>query len=232
MQPATQLRQQLLSHVDYMEVKKPTKFASPVQCLRLFKYGLTLDPSLYHLYDPANPTSSVGRLVNPRYECGFPGVTEFHCVAIRGCCWDANSPFRVPQCFQPNGPKNLDFNFNNIPVAYQSPNGSCNINRYSIPMLYYARTACHYSFANYIDGYNILSLPNRLDCLTKLGCCYENDERVVAQYPMVPRCYKREEGSIAGLPGAGALIRSGTGDSSIPIPPGYPPNTPPPPGKK
>nr|BAA23597.1 CsEpi-1 [Ciona savignyi] len=216
----------------YMEVKKPTKFASPVQCLRLFKYGLTLDPSLYHLYDPANPTSSVGRLVNPRYECGFPGVTEFHCVAIRGCCWDANSPFRVPQCFQPNGPKNLDFNFNNIPVAYQSPNGSCNINRYSIPMLYYGRTACHYSFANYIDGYNILSLPNRLDCLTKLGCCYENDERVVAQYPMVPRCYKREEGTIAGLPGVGALIRSGTGDSSIPIPPGYPPNTPPPPGKK
>lgn len=204
----------------YLEVKKPTKFASPVQCLRLFKYGLSLDNTFYHLYDPANPDNGVGRLVNPRYECGFPGVTQFHCVAIRGCCWDENSPYRVPQCYQPNGPTNLEFNFDQIPLAYKPANGSCNVNYHKIPMLYYARVACHYSINYHIIGYNVLSIPSREDCLTRLGCCYEDDETVVAQNPSIPRCYSREAGIISGLPSVASLIRSG---STTPFGPAYPP---------
>ena len=30
-------------------------------------------------------------LVNERVQCGFPGITRFHCVAIRGCCFDDES---------------------------------------------------------------------------------------------------------------------------------------------
>ena len=34
-------------------------------------------------------------LVNERVQCGFPGITKFHCVAIRGCCFDDESGMQL-----------------------------------------------------------------------------------------------------------------------------------------
>ncbi|CAK8678866.1 unnamed protein product [Clavelina lepadiformis] len=181
----------------YMEVQKPGGFASAIQCYGLFKYGLRLDPSLYYLFNPSDSNNGIGRLVNQRLECGFPGITEFQCVAIRGCCWDGEAPYRVPQCYRPNGPTELDFDYDKIPVAYRPPIGSCNVNIYQIPLLYYDRVACKYSFDFYIAGYNILAIPNRLDCLTKLGCCYEDNDEIVDRFPFMPRCYQRQGGTYA-----------------------------------
>ena len=34
-------------------------------------------------------------LVNDRIQCGFPGITKFHCIAIRGCCFDEESGYKL-----------------------------------------------------------------------------------------------------------------------------------------
>merc|ERR1712200_277041 len=44
-----------------------------------------------------------------------------------------------------------------------------------------------------------MGIPNRGDCLARLGCCYEDNQAVVEQFPFVPRCYHRESGGITGL---------------------------------
>jgi hypothetical protein len=36
-----------------------------------------------------------------------------------------------------------------------------------------------------------LAEPTREDCLFRLGCCYEDNEEVMAKYPFMPRCYQR-----------------------------------------
>lgn len=200
----------------YMSVKKAGGFASPISCPGLFKYGLQIDAQMYGLLNSMT-NNPLEKYMNKRVECGFPGITEFHCVAIRGCCFDGSNGDipGVPQCFQADSAiAKVNFNFDNLPAAYKPSPGSCNINRRQIPALYYKRTACHYTFDFYKAGYNALSIPNRLDCLTRLGCCYEDDDSVAEQYPFVPRCYKREPGAIAGLTDLteaqiGALQKSG-----------------------
>jgi len=184
----------------HMVVKTAGEFASPIACRGLFKYGLNIDATLYALLS-ASTTNPLAKYMIARTDCGFPGITEFHCVAIRGCCWDSknvNIP-GVPQCYNKNGDVSVQFSFSNIPAAYVPAPGSCNINRRQIRSLYYKRTACHYTFDFYKFGYNALSVPNRLDCLTRLGCCYEDDDSVAELYPFVPRCYTREAGGISGL---------------------------------
>ena len=57
-----------------------------------------------------------------RDECGFPGITEFQCVAVRGCCWDGNAPFRVAQCYQKNGAAGIAFDYDNLPAAFTPGN--------------------------------------------------------------------------------------------------------------
>ena len=47
-------------------------------------------------------------------------MTEFQCVAIRGCCFDGDAPFRVPQCFKPNGPGQFNYDSSKIPEAYKA----------------------------------------------------------------------------------------------------------------
>lgn len=190
----------------HMTVQAAGGFASPITCKGLFKYGLKIDPTLYSLLG----STSLKSYMIAREDCGFPGITEFHCVAIRGCCWDAENTgvVGVPQCYKKNGDSKIEFSFSSIPAAYVPAPGSCNINRKQIRALYYKRTACHYGYKFYQYGYNALSVPNRLDCLTRLGCCYEDDDAVAELYPFVPRCYAREDGAIPGLDPL-ALVRSG-----------------------
>ena len=62
-------------------------------------------------------------LVNDRTQCGFPGITKFHCIAIRGCCFDEESGKTSkktrrlnlfsgagPECFWPVGQEPDIFN--------------------------------------------------------------------------------------------------------------------------
>lgn len=201
----------------HMEVKKAGEFASPIACPGLFKYGLQIDAQMYGLLNSLT-SNPLAKYMNARTDCGFPGITEFHCVAVRGCCFDGSNGEipGVPQCFKADTTIGaVNFNFDNLPVAYKPAAGSCNINRRQIPALYFKRTACHYTFEFYKAGYNALSIPNRIDCLTRLGCCYEDDDSVAEQYPFVPRCYRREAGAVAGLSTA-TLQKSGeNADSSF-----------------
>jgi hypothetical protein len=43
----------------------------------------------------------------------------------------------------------------------------------------------------YGSQFNPLHEPTRADCLFRLGCCFEDDEEVMQQYPFMPRCYHR-----------------------------------------
>jgi len=43
----------------------------------------------------------------------------------------------------------------------------------------------------YGTDYSPLAEPTREDCLFRLGCCYEDNEEVMAKYPFMPRCYQR-----------------------------------------
>jgi len=201
----------------YLTVETAGGFASPSECKPLFKYGLQIDSVMY-TYLNALPTNPLAAYQNTRTDCGFPGITEFHCVAIRGCCWDDTTAniIGVSQCFIPTEDK-LKFKFDKLPAAYIPPAGSCNINRRQIRVLYYKRKACHYDekFFNY--GYNPLTLPNRMDCLARLGCCYEDNQAIVEQFPFVPRCYHREAGSITDLTASDAskLMQNKMGGDSF-----------------
>jgi len=183
----------------FMTVQEAGSFAAPSECKPLFKYGLQIDSVMYAYLDTltSNPLAAYQ---NTRVDCGFPGITEFHCVAIRGCCWDESTAniVGVSQCFQKTADA-LKFDFSKLPAAYVPLAGSCNINRRQIRVLYYKRKACHYPQKFFEYGYNPLTIPNRVDCLARLGCCYEDNQAVVEQFPFVPRCYHRESGGITGL---------------------------------
>jgi len=167
-------------------VKLVGEFASPLQCPEFWKYGLKLDDGLA---SAAAASGSLSSLTNPREECGFPGITQFHCVAIRGCCWDKNAPAGTAQCFQPKDIPSFDQT--NIPDAFKPVNGMCDLNVYQIPLLYYLRQPATYPLEFHSFGFDLLVEPNREDCLTRIGACWEADERIVAKYPRVPRCYRR-----------------------------------------
>ena len=142
-------------------------------------------------------------LINPRNECGFPGITEFHCRAILGCCWDNNdygfiASSSIPQCYQlpteneaklPSTPKNQ------IPKAYQPVIGTCNTNYYQIPQLFDDRRPCYYTPEEAASrGVGPLETPNEVDCLTILGCCWEGRPNIIEKYPHASQCYSKHEG--------------------------------------
>lgn len=181
----------------YMEVQEAGSFAAPSECKPLFKYGLQIDSAMY-AYLQAMSSNPLEKYQNARADCGFPGITEFHCVAVRGCCWDTTTAniIGVSQCFKKTA-DSLKFDFSKLPEAYKPPAGSCNINRRQIRVLYYKRKACHYNEHYFKWGYNPLTIPNRMDCLARLGCCYEDNEAIVEQFPFVPRCYHREAADTA-----------------------------------
>lgn len=71
-----------------LEVQPLTKFPQPADCLPLFRFGFDLQPEVWEYFLMTDKTKI---LVNDRTQCGFPGITKFHCVAIRGCCFDEES---------------------------------------------------------------------------------------------------------------------------------------------
>merc|ERR1712025_27891 len=162
-------------------------FPAPYTCLSYFKFGHELDDSFAALSGD-NPT-----LTNPREDCGFPGITEFHCVAIRGCCFDKFAPALTPQCHKAmeGAPSILNAP---IPEMFIGVEGQCDANVFKIPFLYYFRVPCHYTIAQYEAGFDILQLPTREDCLTRLQCCWETDDKIAKAYPDTPRCYQKLAG--------------------------------------
>merc|ERR1712127_545218 len=47
----------------------------------------------------------LAKLIHLRQDVGFPGVTEFHCRAIMGACWDTkaaqySATYNIPQCYE------------------------------------------------------------------------------------------------------------------------------------
>jgi len=199
----------------YLEVAQVGGFAAPLQCPPFWKYGLQIDDSMAAL---VSGNAAFSKLTNERQECGFPGISEFQCVAIRGCCWDENVPYGQSQCFQAVDIPSFDPA--NIPTAYQPVDGMCDTNIYKIPMLYYQRKAVNYPLAFHtFGGYDIFQEPNRSDCLTKLGACYEDDESVVAQYPKIPRCYARSSTGTTNPVSPFASLFARSGESGIS---GYP----------
>lgn len=183
-----------------LTVQRPGEFAGPSSCLPIFKYGLNIDASVYYGFAKDSGSSSLTSLINMREECGFPGITEFHCVAIRGCCWDAYAPYKVPQCFKSNGAGLDIYSLNDIPAAYQPKNQTCSVNYYQFPILYYRRIACMPTWDMFVKGRSPLKLPDKYECLWELGCCWEENEDVVEKYPYSPRCYQREDGGYAVQP--------------------------------
>jgi len=168
-------------------------FAAGVQCPPLFKYGLELDSTTYAL---AQGSEGLGSLINDREDCGFPGITEFHCVAIRGCCFDPDAPILTPQCYKPREgvPSILE---QAVPDVFKGVIGHCDMNIYQVPLLYLLRKPCHYSLGEYQAGFDILQQPTAEDCLTRLGCCYEFDDNIAKANPKSPRCYQKNDAGLA-----------------------------------
>ena len=75
-----------------LEVQPLTKFPKPADCLPLFRFGFDLQPEVWEYFLMTDKTKI---LVNERVQCGFPGITKFHCVAIRGCCFDDESGMQL-----------------------------------------------------------------------------------------------------------------------------------------
>ena len=80
-----------------------------------------------------------------------------------------------------------------VPDKFRSDIGECDTNYFKISTLYYERRACGFDAEMLKFGreFDPLSEPSREDCLFRLGCCYEEDEQVLSEYPFLPRCYKR-----------------------------------------
>ncbi|CAG5078844.1 Oidioi.mRNA.OKI2018_I69.PAR.g9101.t1.cds [Oikopleura dioica] len=68
-----------------LEVQPFGNFPKPVDCPKLFRFGFNLEPDIWEYFQLTQKTSV---LANDRISCGFPGITKFHCVAIRGCCYE------------------------------------------------------------------------------------------------------------------------------------------------
>jgi hypothetical protein len=149
----------------------------------------------------------LAKLIHLRADVGFAGITEFHCRAILGACWDpmaASYPgqYNIPQCYEEatisDGTKTLNLYDPQlfkpiVPAQFRAVEGECDTNYFHISTLYYERRACTYDIEmiKYGTDYSPLAEPTREDCLFRLGCCYEDNEEVMAKYPFMPRCYQR-----------------------------------------
>jgi hypothetical protein len=212
-----------------LRVKEADKFKGPQDCPGLFRYGLPLDPFMYYkavadlglttnvkgvgnylaTQSTLTPDSTkLGKLIHYRHDIGFAGITEFHCRAILGACWDSDAAqypatYRIPQCYEE---ANIEFSDKTslhlydpklfkpvVPAQFQAAEGECDTNYFHISTLYYKRRACTYSIdmIKYGTEFSPLNEPTRDDCLFRLGCCYEDDDSVLAQYEFLPRCYHR-----------------------------------------
>jgi len=192
----------------HLTVQNLGGFPAPYQCLSFFKFGLELDP-MFAALSTENPG-----LTNAREDCGFPGITEFHCVAIRGCCFDANAPPLTPQCHKPlaGAPSILNAP---VPDMFIGVEGQCDVNIYKVPFLYYKRVPCHYTLAEYQAGFDVLQHPTKEDCLTRLHCCYESNDAIAAKYPNTPRCYQKLVGGTGSpLPISAASLQQRAGEIS------------------
>jgi hypothetical protein len=85
-----------------------------------------------------------------------------------------------------------------VPKQFQAVEGECDTNYFHISTLYYKRRACTYSIdmIKYGHEFNPLNEPSRQDCLFRLGCCYEDNDEVMQQYPFMPRCYHRVKNEV------------------------------------
>jgi hypothetical protein len=213
-----------------IRIQEADQFKGPQDCPGLFRYGLNLDPFMYYSavndlfggvtqkeygnYVVAGHTASLsstrlGKLIHYRNDVGFPGITEFHCRAILGACWDENAgnypaQYKVPQCYEEaeinDGSKSLNLYDPDVfkpivPDHFRAGEGECDTNYFHISTLYYERRACTYNIEmiKYGTEFSPLAQPTREDCLFRLGCCFEDNEEVMAKYPFMPRCYKRIE---------------------------------------
>lgn len=210
-----------------LRIKEADQFKGPQDCPGLFRYGLNLDPFMY--YTAVNDlkisqqalgdsnyvrqissnvaTQKLAKLIHLRQDVGFAGITEFHCRAILGACWDDQAPsypaqYGIPQCYEEASidDGNLVLNLYDpqlfkpvVPAQFRAEEGECDTNYFHVSTLYYERRACTYDIEmiKYGTDYSPLAEPTREDCLFRLGCCYEDNEEVMAKYPFMPRCYQR-----------------------------------------
>lgn len=200
-----------------VSVMEADKFKGPQDCPGLFRYGLNLDPLLYwqaaNTIDTttfkalATANTKLTKLIHYRSDKGFPGITEFHCRAVLGFCWDANAgqypaQYTIPQCYEEKavtiGTKTLEAYKPElfkpvVPKEFRAMAGECDTNYFHISTLYYERRACTYSIdmIKYGSEFSPLEEPSRADCLFRLGCCYEDNDQVMQKYSFLPRCYHR-----------------------------------------
>jgi len=156
--------------------------------------------------------AKLGKLIHYRRDVGFAGIEEFHCRAILGACWDANAAqysatYNIPQCYEEQKIEFSDASLQLydpklfkpvVPKQFQAAEGECDTNYFHISTLYYKRRACTYSIdmIKYGHEFNPLNEPSRQDCLFRLGCCYEDNDEVMQQYPFMPRCYHRVKNEV------------------------------------
>jgi hypothetical protein len=210
-----------------LRIKEADQFKGPQDCPGLFRYGLNLDPFMY--YTAVNDlqitkkalgdsnyvrqissnvaTQKLAKLIHLRQDVGFAGITEFHCRAIMGACWDSNAPsypaqYGIPQCYEEASIDDGTLTLNLydpqlfkpvVPAQFRAEEGECDTNYFHVSTLYYERRACTYDIEmiKYGTDYSPLAEPTREDCLFRLGCCYEDNEEVMQKYPFMPRCYQR-----------------------------------------
>jgi hypothetical protein len=160
----------------------------------------------------ASANTKLGKLIHYRRDVGFAGIEEFHCRAILGACWDANAAqysatYNIPQCYEEQKIELSDVSLQLydpklfkpvVPKQFQAAEGECDTNYFHISTLYYKRRACTYSIdmIKYGHEFNPLNEPSRQDCLFRLGCCYEDNDEVMQQYPFMPRCYHRVKNEV------------------------------------
>jgi len=211
-----------------LRIKEADQFKGPQDCPGLFRYGLNLDPFMYYTaindlnlqstsYGQSNYVREISsqdiskqklaKLIHLRQDVGFPGITQFHCTAILGACWDTNaaeypSQYGIPQCYEEasitDGSKTLNLYDPQlfkpvVPSQFRGEEGECDTNYFHVSTLYYERRACTYDIEmiKYGTDYSPLAEPTREDCLFRLGCCYEDNDEVIAKYAFMPRCYQR-----------------------------------------
>lgn len=213
-----------------LRVRKADEFKGPQDCPGLFRYGLNLDPFIYYeaatalkksdfifgmsdgIGTFANENQNIAKmskLIHLRNDVGFPGITQFHCRAIFGGCWDDQAgrypaQYKIPQCYTElkiEGSSDLNLYDPElfkpkVPAKFMAQAGECDTNYFHISTLYYERRACSYTvdMIKYGTEFSPLNEPTREDCLFRLGCCYEDNPEVVAKYQFMPRCYHRTRG--------------------------------------
>jgi hypothetical protein len=214
-----------------LRVKEADQFKGPQDCPGLFRYGIELDPFMYFqaanqilsnhqatignyeytnvdvASNAASPITKLQKLIHLRRDMGFPGITEFHCRAIKGSCWDPNAAsypaqYNIPQCYEEEVIGNADDNLNLydpelfkpvVPEQFRAQEGECDTNYFHISTLYYERRACTFDIdmIRYGHEYHPLRVPTKEDCIFRLGCCWEESDDIMDRYNFMPRCYKR-----------------------------------------